>query len=216
MRLLRLAEEWAGGPVEPRNLLPIDVRIVAEQLLGLKYDEREELREDSTDPGRRVVVGKLDRETKTITVSGRQSKAARRYAGAHEIGHYEMHPQLVNLHEKPIEGGQQRAVSLPIEREAQEFAAEFLMPDKLVRELFYERFGRAMGPADIDENVAHYLSVGRHLVPSQVRAMEPVDRAKLFANATTFWGVHFPSMTEGFGVSCEAMAYRLFELGLVK
>jgi Zn-dependent peptidase ImmA (M78 family) len=69
-----------------------------------------------------------------IVVRGASSEQRRRFTIAHEIGHFVLHPRRL----APERGGDPGNASWQQqEREADQFAAELLMPEDLVREAFY-------------------------------------------------------------------------------
>jgi len=65
-----------------------------------------------------------------IVLRGASSEHRRRFTVAHEIGHFVLHPQRL----APERGGGVNAAWQAQEREADQFAAELLMPERLVRE----------------------------------------------------------------------------------
>jgi hypothetical protein len=65
-----------------------------------------------------------------IVLRGASSERRRRFTIAHEIGHFVLHPHRV----APQRGGRGNAAWQAQEREADQFAAELLMPEDLVRE----------------------------------------------------------------------------------
>jgi hypothetical protein len=111
-----------GGPE-----LPVPVRSIAEDLLGLTIRE-------SDDP---EVSGMLVPATREIILSVREREfpGRRRFTLAHELGHWICHvagareaaPVYCRAHD--VEPGADRA----LEREANIFAAELLMPEAAVR-----------------------------------------------------------------------------------
>ncbi len=67
----------------------------------------------------------------------------------------------------------------------------------------------------MEDNEAYELTGGR-LQASQIRRMQPEEIAELFARATWFNGRQFDPLIKVFGVSAEAMAYRLISLKLIQ
>jgi hypothetical protein len=65
-----------------------------------------------------------------IVLHGRSSERRRRFTIAHEVGHFVLHPQRL----APQRNGGGNAAWQAQEREADQFAAELLMPEDLVRE----------------------------------------------------------------------------------
>jgi hypothetical protein len=70
----------------------------------------------------------------TIVLRGASGEHRRRFTIAHEIGHFVLHPRRT----APERGGAVNAAWRAQEREADQFAAELLMPEPLVREAVVE------------------------------------------------------------------------------
>jgi hypothetical protein len=70
-----------------------------------------------------------------IVLRGGSDERRRRFTIAHEIGHFVLHPQRLG----PERGGAVNAAWRAQEREADQFAAELLMPEPLVREAVVEQ-----------------------------------------------------------------------------
>ncbi len=115
--------------------------------------------------------------------------------------------------DRPIDGSK-KVVRKPKEKEADYFAACFLMPAKLLRSKIEETFGMKP-PIRVDENLAFWLCPSN---PNDlVRPMAGSDtRECVLASAESFRGRHFDSLAKQFRVSQGAMAIRLKELGIFK
>ncbi len=70
-----------------------------------------------------------------IVVQGCSDACRRRFTIAHEIGHFVLHAERL----RPERGGHGNAAWKAQEREADQFAAELLMPEALVREAVVEQ-----------------------------------------------------------------------------
>jgi hypothetical protein len=79
-----------------------------------------------------------------IVVSGASNERRRRFTIAHEIGHFVLHPGRL----APERGGAVNDAWRQQEREADQFAAELLMPEPLVREAVLELGADASRLAD--------------------------------------------------------------------
>jgi len=150
--LLRRYHERFGGSLQP----PVPVEAIAEDLLGLSVAESESLQ----------VSGVLLPAEREVWLNAIEPAPRRRFTLAHELGHWvcqvlEGRGAPVMCRADEVGVGEGRA----LEREANVFAAELLMPEELVRALWRE---------SVDET------------------------------ATVL------------GVSHEAIAWRLYNLGLVK
>jgi hypothetical protein len=127
---------------------PVPVERVAGSLLGLFIDEAEDIRAlpgAPTDQGR--LSGMLDAEEMVVWVDrgeARRSPGRRRFTIAHEIGHLVLHVPVVKgaFYDRPadIREIEDDAADKELpelrrrEREANVFARELLMPERLVNE----------------------------------------------------------------------------------
>jgi hypothetical protein len=105
---------------------PVDLRVVV-SALNLELVERGH--EPFACEAALVPMG----DTRAIVTRGRGDERRRRFSIAHEIGHFLLHPDRV----APERGGAANAALALQEREADQFAAELLMPaDRLRRAAF--------------------------------------------------------------------------------
>jgi len=79
-----------------------------------------------------------------IVLGGCKDERRRRFTIAHEIGHFVLHPER----SRPERGGGVNAAWQSQEREADQFAAELLMPESLVRQAVVEQGADAFRLAD--------------------------------------------------------------------
>jgi Zn-dependent peptidase ImmA (M78 family) len=132
-------------------------------LLGLKLSEPEEIEPEilqASDMGTEV-AGILDRELQLIVVARKFSIHIRRFTLAHELGHWFLHPGLTYHRALPMSGGERLDRRHPlVEREANLFAAELLMPRRQVSTLFAATYGPRVHPDEVDEKLAFRLSLG--------------------------------------------------------
>jgi len=100
------------------------------------------------------VAGFINRLHKTIEISKRFPRETMRFTGAHEIGHWLMHPKE-NMHrDRPINGLTSNTYKKPfMEAEADYFAACFLMPKITVKNCFEEKFN-ITAPLEINDTTA--------------------------------------------------------------
>ncbi len=106
--------------------LPVPVESIAEDLLGLYVEE-----------GDVDCSGLLVPAERRVVVNAAEPAARRRFTLAHEVGHWvcqvlEGHAAPVCCRAEEVGVGEGRA----LEREANVFAAELLMPEPAVREVF--------------------------------------------------------------------------------
>ena len=136
-----------------------------------------------------------------------------RYTLAHELGHVILHPHLDRLH-RDLPHEKSLLDQNPVEREANRFAAYFLMPELLVREEFEKLFGLA--PFSLNEETAYALcACGLDEVQKKLRLKGPRSLSLYLAKATNYNFKNFIPLKDRFGVSAMAMAIRLEDLELV-
>lgn len=190
------------GEPSPHAMLTPEI---AARVLDVTYEVRDSIGGSA---------GLLDRRTDTIAVSRQFGYAAQRFTGAHEVGHYLLHPftgDRVAHRDLPLNGGFSHGRS-PVEREADYFAACYLAPARLLQQAFQVRFGRE--PLHLDDLVAYHL-VGARAQQLLRAPTGSLDFAAAVATAQKFDRKMFPALTEQFGMSVSAMAIRLRELRLV-
>lgn len=161
-------------------------------------------------------AGIIDRDSRRIFVATRFPLRTQRFTLAHEIGHLVLHPLDRYHRDRPLVGGERSNVP-KVEREADIFAAELLMPEKYLRTLFEQRFGGPIDGAHASDNLAFNLSLGtrRKVSASQLVGMTRFDRALLFARCDAWGGRMFQSLVDGFNVSSRAMAWQLCDHELI-
>ncbi|WP_273456669.1 ImmA/IrrE family metallo-endopeptidase [Nevskia ramosa] len=185
----------------------------AAEVLGIRYEFINRLANFGGSVSGLELAGLFDRQAGKIVISDRFSPEIQKYTGAHEIGHMTMHTELVMHRDRPIGGldFESPARSLQ-EREADYFAACFLMPRKIVTEAFEDNFGQL--PFVFDEETAFWLSprdFGSLLRPRE----DSLDRELALASTTRFKGNRVEPLCKQFRVSSKTMAIRIKELGLV-
>lgn len=196
---------WPEGvPEEPVQLLNPEK---AFYLLGYAYHEVDTLGE--IEPGVDV-AGIIDKDRKEVFISRRYPVAVRNFTAAHELGHAIMHQQSGLHRDKPIDGsaGGQRD---SIEKEADYFAACFLMPEKLVCSVFKQRFPEEV----LNHEVLRDLLNRKNDKKTEKQLKTSRGLARALAGLDSINGHAVPSLAEYFKVSVEAMAIRLEQLELV-
>ncbi|WP_081619694.1 ImmA/IrrE family metallo-endopeptidase [Thioalkalivibrio sp. ALE12] len=203
---------WGNEPIPP--LPQLFSASVASQILGFQYDRVPDLGRFGGPQGRYEVAGSIDRNRERISVSTKFGLTVERFTGAHEVGHWQLHPDHTHMHrDRPIEGYPARnRTRIPMEREADYYAACFCVPSKLLLEHFRQRFGD-IDQFRLNDTTAFFLSPGN---PGQL--MEAVDDsleyAAALAGASSFGGDRFEPLASTFCVSIATMAIRLKEVGL--
>lgn len=203
-------------PHQQRSAIQMLEPSAAARILGLSYEEFPDLGSSNFRfRGKRMkVAGLVDRQVSKIAVSTEFPVKIMRFTAAHEIGHWILHPHEVMHRDRPIDGSNLAPGSLDItEREANYFAACFLMPENLLKSVFNRLFGPE--PFVFDDAAAFHLGQGDP--DSLLRSDEKsLDREFALARCTTLGGPHFHSLSEQFRVSNSAMARRLKELKLIR
>lgn len=117
------------------------------EILGLTYETTPKI----AFADGRVALGLLDLSKRRILVSEGRGLEVARYTGAHELGHSLYHQDRTRKHWEreldPAEGD-------PREREANQFAATFLMPRKLLIDRLSRSFFKP--PIRVDENWLYF------------------------------------------------------------
>ena len=158
---------------------------------------------------RGVITGLLDRDERVIAVSERYSPEEQRFTGAHELGHLVLHPDLPTMHRDRND----RPTRDPLERDANQFAAAYLMPAKWIRDDILDKFGEC--PLRVNDTLAWWLDredPERFLHADRKR---DVDLALAVASCTSLGNGHFCSMHNEYGVTAQAMAWRLIDLEVI-
>jgi Zn-dependent peptidase ImmA (M78 family) len=223
-QMLWSTDERNGKNGSKSDRLPVDVRKMA-ALLGLQIEEVQELGGVKVgNPWSEAdieVQASLDRVARKVIMPIKGLDLAQwRYTLAHELCHLLIHSDPIHHRERPAARTMSRRVnpSRPEEeRDAQIFAACFLMPENLTKEAFLGRFEAQLDGTVPHDDFAYYLSIGtrQKIHSTQLAAMPQLNRAALVAKAISFGGKPFLPMYELFQVSIEAMARRLLELGWV-
>jgi len=188
---------------------------VAARVCGLEYEYRDYIAPTSGNRGEFKAAGQVDRRRGIISVSNEFRYEERRFTGAHEMGHFVLHPNIgIDVPHRDRPPGHSVADSRrPLfEKEADYFAACFIAPARLVRQQFELRFGPA--PLELTDDLAFHLGGKQERL---LRTAPPgsLDFAVAVAGARSLDGRHFPSLAEHFGLTLSAMAIRLHELDLL-
>lgn len=205
----RRAEFFPGR--DPSYFEVLDPELAAIHL-GVNYALCETLGRFGSQNDHFEVAGSVDRQRNQISVSRKFRPDIMRFTGAHEIGHWLLHPGAVQHRDRPVSGLETglKQKRRAIEQEADFFAACFLMPRKLVKRTFERMFGSDFV---FDDESAFHLSPqdpGAFLRPAE----NSYSRELILATARTYKGFHSRSMAEQFSVSPTTMAIRLRELNL--
>ncbi len=160
------------------------------------------------------IAGLIDRQTNRIAISQEFSPTVQLFTGAHEIGHLVLHTGEIMHRDRAMDGRPLGGLRTLEEREADFFAACFLMPAKLVIEFFKKQFlcGERL---HFDDTVAYHVDA--HNIENLLYApQDSLERELALARCQRFNGIRIVSLAQQFGVSDFSMALRLKELGLVR
>jgi len=200
-----LVEDLCSEEVGPRGVIPVQTRLIISKLYGAQLLVVRDM------PNERGLFRAGSYDGTDVLISENQTAGAKRFTEAHEIAHMHLHPGEAHLRER---SGDLRASRALKEHEADCFATNLLMPHELASEEFIDRFRGSLAARTIDDDSAYALTAGK-LLPSQIRRMSCKRFAELIAKTNWFDGRHFDFLKDVFGVSAEAMAWRLIELRLV-
>ncbi len=205
---------WAGEvPPQPHQMCTADV---AARVLGVNFEQLDELGHFGNSHGRFEVAGLINRDEGQIAISKRFDMDVRRFTAAHEIGHWVLHQDKHVLHrDRPLKGISTSRVPRTLdEQEADYYAACFLVPQKQLLRQFETRFG-PLESFRFNDGTAFGLNPRN---PSQLltSSSDSLEWEAAIASAIRYHGEFFESLTEFFKVSTSTMAIRLREIGLGK
>lgn len=212
--LKQQSDSWkkAGEPENTTDLLNLfnPSNIIAD--LDYDYQEYENLGENRFHKDRYETAGLVDHDRKIVAVSLRFKPYEQKFTAAHEIGHIWLHPDLEGLHRDRVIGSEKQKNSFdPIEWQANKVATFLLMPKFLILKEVRRRFGKNL-PLHFDERISFILNPNP---PPSLMSSQKGSLERETAMATYNEGGRIISLVELFGVSVEAMAIRLQELGVV-
>ncbi|WP_336346689.1 ImmA/IrrE family metallo-endopeptidase [Pseudomonas monsensis] len=156
----------------------------------------------------------IDRQSNKIAVATEFGDKVELFTGAHEIGHLVLHEETVMHRDRAFDGSPLQTPRPPVEREADRFAACFLMPQKLLKERFEFMFC-CKGQLRFSDAIAFHLdpiNPDRLLYASK----DSWERELALARCTRFNNRNLVSLAQQFGVSDSAMCIRIKELDLVR
>lgn len=190
-------------PVEPRGLLD-SIGWTVEQVAMVGFTSTGE-----------EILAKCIKANKTILVLGTLADDVKRYTVAHELGHVLLHTDIPDCNGGSLPRVQSmraaakkdRRDDFPaIEREAEIFARELLMPERAVRRHFAKLFG-------VDQLRAASPTTAKYLPQRQSKRVKDVREV---AQEIARWtGPSGTSLAHFFGVSAKSMSSRLVGFSLV-
>ncbi|MCC7705993.1 cyclodeaminase/cyclohydrolase family protein [Janthinobacterium sp. GW460P] len=210
LQMWQRREQIWGALQAPNNPIKVLDPERALGTLGYSYELADALGTVRHGDSSYEVAGIFEAQPGLVRVSSQMLPEIRLFTAAHELGHVVLHPHLREAHrDRPLDGSERARDQL--EREADKFAAAFLMPGKQVRLRFSTAFGNA--PFLLDEATAFALQMDLAKLRKKLKTLR--DLSLLLARAERFNGKNFNSLAKQFSVSVTTMAIRLEELGLV-
>lgn len=200
---------WDGNP--PPSPVEMLDPFIALKMLGYATAIEAGLGKYETAGGMIEVAGLIDNVRRRVSISAQYPPGVQTFTAAHELGHAALHPGALAVHrDRPKDG--LTASRDRREMQADRFAVEFLMPERLIRSSFADVF--ACAAFELNDLTAYAL-LGVPLDVARKRASTRRALSRLVAATNRYDGKHVVSLAELFHVSTETMAIRLEELGLV-
>jgi formiminotetrahydrofolate cyclodeaminase/Zn-dependent peptidase ImmA (M78 family) len=199
---------WGNEP--PNNLLDVLNPEKVIELLKYAFHKVQTL---GVNEQNEEIAGIINNKDFTIKISGMYEPEVVNFTSAHELGHALLHDRLELHRDLPLDGSE-AAKSRPIEeRQADKFAAAFLMPSKTVIQLFNGLF--QLKRFRINEETARLLTYSS-VYELRKKVKTKRDLSRIIAKCGYYDLRTFNSLAKVFKVSTEAMAIRLEELGLIE
>jgi Zn-dependent peptidase ImmA (M78 family) len=159
------------------------------------------------------IAGAYSRKERVIYVRSGQSDSIARFTLAHELGHHFLHSQSLSFRDNPVDESRLGSASRPLEeREADQFAANLLMPSAIFIQEFANRFG---GPFDISDSSPRTQELLFQFRRDGGAEMSLFNLARFVAQLGYFSGQSFEPLSSFFGVSTTASGIHVRDLGLV-
>ena len=188
--------------IDPVNLL---------KKLGYQYQENESLGNYESAGVIVEIAGIIDTKDKHVSISNSFSLETINFTIAHELGHAILHPNQLLHRDRPMDGSVSQTSSDFKEKQANKFAAFFLMPRKLVLQQFKYLFSTTR----IEINTQTAIGLGLRVSELRAKCKDDRDFARIIATTENYNTKVFHSLSEQFQVSAETMAIRLKELDLI-
>ena len=189
--------------LKPQDVLEhlLNYTVVQKPTLGNHYEGTEVFE----------IAGLIDKSNRSVEVSQNFSFETMRFTLAHELGHALLHNGKLLHRDKGIDGSILNRNAQEIQ--ADKFAAYFLMPKKLVSNVFQEIF--EMPIFKINENTVLELGEGT-IEKFKNKCGNLRGLSRKLVDLKRYGRKGIIPISEIFGVSTETMAIRLEELGLVE
>ena len=202
---------WKQNPPEnPIEILQPDV--VLKKVMNYTYLESDNLGVYEHNGELSEIAGLINKNQNLVQISRNFPVETMNFTAAHELGHALLHQQTEMHRDRPIDGSVNTPRSLE-EIQADKFATYFLMPQKLLKEVFSLIF--EMPTFVINE--ATVLAVrGGSVGAFRQQCNNIRGLARILASVDYYAGKSFNPLSKIFNVSIETMAIRLEELRLLE
>ena len=202
--------ELIWGSKSPNNLLGI---IKPEKVIGLLKYAFHKVQTLGVNEQNEEIAGIINNADFTIMISAMYKPDVINFTTAHELGHALLHDKLELHRDIPLDGSEIERFRPLEEIQADKFAAAFLMPKKIVTQLFFEFF--QTNRFSINEETAQLLTnISVYELRKKIKTKR--DLSRMIAKCEYYNYRPFNSLSKIFQVSIEAMAIRLEELGLIQ
>lgn len=198
-------------PISPLEILRPD--FIFKNLLGYDYVSSTKYGVEDSNNETIEVAGIIDQPNKIVAISNNFSAAIQNFTAAHELGHAILHEQPMLHRDIPIDSVGKRGTRDKVELEADAFATYFLMPTKLIKKEFENRYSNII--FEISEDTAFKFG-GRSISDLKNESKNIRTLSRKLASAEFYDSKNFISLAKQFNISVEAMAIRLEELKLIK
>ncbi len=196
-----------------REIDILQPEIVLEKMLGFQFNQPTTLGIHEIQGKQINVAGLIDRKNKIVEISQDFSLEIQNFTAAHELGHALLHQQNGPHRDRALDGSGTLGHRNFQERQADKFAAYFLMPRKLVENKFKQLFLTNKFKIH-DETIFALEATSVSEFMKKCNSLR--DLSVILASAKYYNNVNFDSISKQFRVSVGAMAIRLEELKLVE
>jgi Zn-dependent peptidase ImmA (M78 family) len=202
---------WKNNtPDKPLDILNPESAIKA---IGYIFNKQTTLGQHKVNGKLFEVAGLINNQTNEISISEHFTPEIQRFTAAHELGHAILHKQNVLHRDRALDGSHDTLARDKTEKQADKFAAYFLMPKKQVVKIFTSIF---LTNKFVINDLTSFALTSDPVGDLTKECGNLRGLSRKLASTESYNGKHFPSMAKRFNVSEEAMAIRLEELELLK
>lgn len=182
------------------------------RVLGYEFEISASLGQLTDGAGVTEVAGYINKSNRYAAVSKQFPPVVQRFTAAHELGHAVLHKANTQFRDRGLDGSMVRERRSQVEYEADRFAAYFLMPESVMREVFSGLF---RSEQFVVSNASAF-ALGAQNSGQLLRECPTIrDLSLRLAKTRMFASRPVRSISEIFGVSNAAMAIRIEELELI-